>query len=153
MASTMTSKQAWDSLLECYQGKGVQSIVLQIGALFQGKLSNEELLESQLNVMVNCSHILTSLGIHLDDSIIASAIILALPESYSTLQLILTSTSNKPIIDSVKNLILTEECSCITRGPMIALKAQFKGKPKKQRTPVKKETEKNKVDDTQEEQE
>ena len=85
MASTMTSKQAWDSLLECYQGKGVQSVILQIGVLFQGKLSDEELLESQLNVMVNHSHILTSLRIHLDNSIIASTMILALPKSYSTL--------------------------------------------------------------------
>ena len=122
IVSTMTLKQAWDTLHECYQGKGVQSIVLQIGALFQGKLSDEEPLESQLNKMVNCSHVFTALRIHLDDSIIASAMILAFPNSYSTLQSILTTMSNKPTVNEVKNSILAEEHSQCATVPTIVLK-------------------------------
>jgi hypothetical protein len=67
--------------LEHYQGKGAQSIVLQIAALFQAKLSDETPLKSQLNAMANHGYVLASLGIELDESVTA-AMILALPESY-----------------------------------------------------------------------
>ena len=130
VTSTTTSKQAWDSLLERYQGKGAQSIVLQIGALFQAKLSDESALESQLNTMTNHSHVLASLGIKLDDSIIAAAMILALPDSYSTLRSVLISNTDKPTVDAVKNSILAEERSRGTSVPTMVLKAQIKGKPK-----------------------
>jgi gag-polypeptide of LTR copia-type/Domain of unknown function (DUF4219) len=130
IASTSTSKEAWDSLVERYEGKGAQSIVLQIGALFQTRLADEEPLESQLNAMASRGHILSSLGVPLDDSVIASAMVLALPDSYSTLRSILISTNDKPSTTAVKNSILAEERSrqITTTVPSIALKAQAGGR-------------------------
>jgi len=62
----------------------------------QEKLFDENSLKSQLNAMVQRSNILASLGIKLPKSVVAAAMILALPDSYATLRSILTSTIDKP---------------------------------------------------------
>ena len=134
VASLQTSKEAWEGLSARYEGKGAQSIVLLIGALFQEKLDDEHPLETQLNTMIHRSQILASLGIKIDESVIAAAMILALPDSYSTLRSILTATFDKPETEKVKNSILAEERSRLSAGSVSAtvLKAHMKGKPQQQ---------------------
>ena len=54
------------------------------------------------------AHILTLLGLKLEDALVAIAIVLSLPESYSTLRTILMSTEDKLLLISQ---ILIEEKS------------------------------------------
>jgi hypothetical protein len=82
---------------------------LLIGKLFRSTLSDENLLKTQLNAMVQIGYNLHSLGQQLDDSLIAIAMIISLPDSYSTLRSILMATDLKLTTQSVKNSILQEE--------------------------------------------
>ena len=52
-----------------------------------------------------------SLGLKLEDALVAIAIVLSLPESYSTLRTILMSTEDKLLPDPVIAQILIEEKS------------------------------------------
>ena len=106
-----TSKEAWDKLCECYEGKGKQTQAYLIGKLFQNTLSEESPLEPQLNVMCHKAHVLTLLGLKLEDALVAIAIVLSLPESYSTLRTILMSMEDKLLPDSIISQILIEEKS------------------------------------------
>ncbi|OCH83534.1 hypothetical protein OBBRIDRAFT_692566, partial [Obba rivulosa] len=77
---------AWDRLCKRYKGKGKQTIAYLIGELFRGTLSDEALLEPQLNAMRQKVRILTSLGTTLGDDLVAVAIVISLPSSYDTLR-------------------------------------------------------------------
>ena len=46
-----TSADTWDKLLSRYEGKGKQMIATLIGELFRGTLSDDDLLETQLDAM------------------------------------------------------------------------------------------------------
>ncbi|OCH89833.1 hypothetical protein OBBRIDRAFT_695955, partial [Obba rivulosa] len=77
---------AWDKLCERYEGRGKQTIAYLIGELFRGTLSDESPLEPQLNAMRHKARILASIGQPLDDFLVAVAIVISLPASYSTLR-------------------------------------------------------------------
>src|SRR4051795_5377194 len=111
----------------------MQVAALQLAAIFHASLVNDSPFESQINSILERWRILQSLSITLDESVIAIAIIIALPEAYSTLKSILLSQSAAPKIDSVKNSILAEEQvrKATTGATAIALKANVKGKPAK----------------------
>ena len=106
-----TSKETWDKLCERYEGKGKQTQAYLIGELFHNTLSDDLPLEPQLNAMCHKAHILTSLGLKLEDALIAIAMVISLPESYSTLRTILMSTEDKLLPDSVIAQVLIEEKS------------------------------------------
>jgi hypothetical protein len=93
--STKNAKKTWDRILRRLQGKGKHSIALLISELFYSTLSDKSPLETQLNAMLQISYNLHSLGQQLADSLIAIAMIISLPDSYST--------------QSVKSSILQEE--------------------------------------------
>ena len=106
----LTSAQdIWSKLAERYEGKGKHTVARLIGELFRGTLSDEEPLESQLNEMRQKVSILASLEQKLDDSLVAVAMVISLPPSYSVLRTILMSTTDKLATDTVVNAILTEE--------------------------------------------
>ena len=128
-----TSKEAWDKLCECYKGKGKQTQAYLIGELFQNTLSEESPLEPQLNVMHHKAHIITSLGLKLEDVLVAIAIVLSLPESYSTLRMILMSTEDKLLPDSIISQILIEEKSRKNPVQTALLAHRGKGKGKDQK--------------------
>lgn len=67
------------------QGKGKQTIAYLIGELFRRTLSDETLMETQLNAMRQKAYILKSLGQPLDDTLIAVVMVISLPTSYSIL--------------------------------------------------------------------
>ena len=106
-----TSKQAWDKLCKHYEGKGKQTQAYLIGELFWNTFLEESPLEPQLNAMCHKAHVLTSLGLKLEDALVTIAIVLSLPESYSTLRTILMSTEDKLLLDSIISQILIEEKS------------------------------------------
>ena len=80
-----TSKEVWSKLCERYEGKGKQTQAYLIGELFRSTFSDELPLEPQLNAMHHKAHVLSSLGLKLEDTLIAIAMVISLPESYSTL--------------------------------------------------------------------
>lgn len=107
-----TAKETWDKLNARYEGTGKQTIVLLLTELFRSTLSDESLLEPQLNAMRQKGFILSSLGQPLDDAVITSAMIMSLSPSYSVLSTVLMSTNAKPTTDAVMNSILMEEKTC-----------------------------------------
>ena len=108
---TTLASDAWKKLCERYEGKGKQSIAYLIGELFHGTLLDDSPLELQLNTMRQKAIVLALLGQTLDDSLIAIAMVISLPPSYSTLQTILMSTSDKIMIEGMISQILVEEKS------------------------------------------
>src|SRR3954453_16808115 len=131
VSAAVTAKEAWDGLHARYRGTTMQVAALQLAAIFHASLADDSPFESQINSILERWRILQSLSITLDESVIAIAIIIALPEAYSTLKSILLSQSTAPKIDSVKNSILAEEQvrMATTGATAIALKANIKGKP------------------------
>lgn len=106
-----TSADAWDKLVGWFEGKGKQTIASLIGELFRGTLSDEELLEAQLDAMQLKAHILERLGQPLDDSLVAIAMVTSLPPSYNTLRTILISPHATLTTDTVISQVLNEEKS------------------------------------------
>ena len=107
--SATTAKDTWDRILKRLQGEGKHSIALLIGELFCSTLSDENPLKTQLNAMLQLGYNLHALGQALDDSLIAIAMIISLPDSYSTLRSILMATDLKLTTEKVKTAILQEE--------------------------------------------
>jgi hypothetical protein len=125
-----SAAEAWKKLCERYEGKGKQTIAYLIRELFRGTLSEDSPMETQLNAMRQTAHILSSLGQILDDSLVAIAMIISLPPSYSTLSTILMSTSDKLSIDSVISQVLIEEKSRKASSSQSALFAKGPGQQK-----------------------
>ena len=72
----MMLKEAWDKLCEHYKGKGKQSEAYLIGELFQNTLSDKSPMELQLIAMRQKSHVLKSLGLTLEDALVAIAMVI-----------------------------------------------------------------------------
>jgi hypothetical protein len=126
-----TSKEVWNKLCERYEGKGKQTVAYLIGELFRTTFTDESPLEPQLNAMRHKAYILSSLGLKLEDALIAIAMVISLPESYSTLRTILMSTEDKILPDSVIAQVLIEEKSRKNATAQMALLAHSgKGKGK-----------------------
>jgi hypothetical protein len=89
-----TAKEIWRKLCACYQGKGTQKVAYLIGELFQSSLVDTYALKPQINKIQSTAWSLKALSNEIKDNLIAIAIILSLPSSYSTLQTILMSLDN-----------------------------------------------------------
>jgi hypothetical protein len=94
-------------------------------------LSDENPLKTQLNAMLQIGYNLHSLGQELDNSLIAIAMIISLPNSYSTLRSILMATDLKLTTRSIKSSILQEEQLCKSSNGSRALAAQIQKKTTK----------------------
>jgi hypothetical protein len=123
------AKETWARILRRLQGKDKHSIALLIGELFCSTLSDEIPLP-QLNA-IQLSYNLHSLGQQLDDSLIAIMMIISLPDSYSTLHLILMATDLKQTSESVKTSVLQEEQLQKGGSLSTALQACTQAKPAK----------------------
>jgi len=127
---TTTSAEAWRKLSERYEGKGKQSIAYLISELFHSTLSDDESMETQLNSMRQKANVLKTLGQPLEDSLIAIAMVISLPPSYSTLQTILMAANDKLTTDTVINQVLIEEKSRKVSSTLLALATKTTGRPK-----------------------
>jgi len=105
-ASTQLERRTSKRSLACDDIKGGL-----IGELFRSTFSDDSPLEPQLNAMRHKAHVLSSLGLKLEDTLIAIAMVISLPESYSTLRTILMSTEDSLSPDSVIAQVLIEEKS------------------------------------------
>ncbi|GBE86218.1 Retrovirus-related Pol polyprotein from transposon TNT 1-94 [Sparassis crispa] len=106
---SMTAQDAWEKLNRRYEGRGKQTLAYLISDLFRSTLSDESPLELQLNTMQQKAHILETLGLMLDDTLIAIAMAISLPPSYSTLHTILMASDSKLTVEKVVNEVLSKE--------------------------------------------
>src|SRR5882724_198682 len=127
-----TSKEAWDSLMARYEGKGEQKIAYLIIELFRSTLSDDSPLDPQINAMMHTANTITTLGLPLHEKLIALAIIISLPPSYETLKTILTaSKSTELTVENVRSQIGIEEHRRTREADSSgAFTARFKGTPK-----------------------
>ena len=130
---SMMSAEVWKKLSEQYEGQGKQSIVYLISELFWSTLSDDTSMETQLYSMWQKANILKTIGQPLNDSLVAIAMVISLPMSYSTLCTILMAVDDKLTMDMVINQVLIEERSKKSPGQTaLSTKAmsQTKGKGK-----------------------
>ena len=125
-----TSKEVWERLCSCYEGKGKQTQAYLIGEIFWSTFTDESPLEPQLNALCHKAHILASLGLKLEDSLIAIAMVISLPESYSILRTIVMSIQDRLSPDSVIAQVLIEEKSQRNPVQTALLAHEKKGKEK-----------------------
>ena len=130
---SMTSAEVWKKLSEQYEERGKQSIAYLISELFRSMLSDDTSMETQLNSMQQKANILKTIGQPLDDSLVAIAMVISLPMSYSTLRTILMAADDKLTTDMVINQVLIEERSKKLPGQTalsVKVMSQTKGKGK-----------------------
>jgi len=94
---TTSAADVWDKLNHHYEGKGQNTIAYLIKEIFHASFSDEIPMEPQLNDIQHKVHILKTLGEPISNAVIAHAMLLALPDSYSTLHTILNSAPCKGI--------------------------------------------------------
>ncbi|KAI0369858.1 hypothetical protein BV20DRAFT_915381, partial [Pilatotrama ljubarskyi] len=81
-----SSTAVWDKLARTYEGKGKQTVASLIGELFRDTLSDDSAMQPQLDAMLHKKHLLCTLDQPLNDSLVAIAMVISLPPSYSTLR-------------------------------------------------------------------
>ncbi|KIM62213.1 hypothetical protein SCLCIDRAFT_838418 [Scleroderma citrinum Foug A] len=87
-------------------------------------------METQLNSMQQKANVLKTLGQLLEDSLVAIAMVISLPPTYSTLQTILMATDDKLTMDAVINQVLIEEKSRKVSSTHSALAVKTTGRSK-----------------------
>jgi hypothetical protein len=79
-----SAKECWERLLARYEG--TQNTALLMEELFRTTLSESKPLEPQVNTLVRVARTLNTLGIDLEDKVLAYIIVLKLPDSMTTLK-------------------------------------------------------------------
>jgi hypothetical protein len=105
-----TAKGCWEKLSARYDGEGEQRIVHLIDEVFRATLSDTEPLEPQINSLIRAARTITTLGLTLEDKLVAFAIISSLPPTLTTLKIVL-STSSATTISSeyMKSQVILDE--------------------------------------------
>jgi len=81
-----------------------------IDEVFRTTFSDSEPLEPQINTLIRAARTITSLGLALEDKLVAFAIISSLPPSLTTLKIILsTSSASSLSSEYVKSQIILDE--------------------------------------------
>ena len=124
-----TAQAVWEKLSARYEGKGTQKIAYLIGELFRSSLVDTEALEPQINKMRRTARTLTALKNEINDNLVAIAIILSLPSSYSTLQTILMSHDSQTTEDVIAK-ILSKESRRKEAAAQTAFLAKFRSTAK-----------------------
>jgi hypothetical protein len=101
--TSTTAKTHWDKLSVRYEGKGEQRMLHLIDEIFRSTLSESEPLQPQINNILLAASKVTTLGLSLDDKLVAFAIISSLPSSMATLKKILSNT--KPSDMTTENVM------------------------------------------------
>ena len=126
-----TSAEVWRKLSERYEGHGKQSIAYLISELFRNTLLDDTSMETQLNSMRQKANILKTIGQPLNDSLVAIAMVISLPTSYSTLRTILMAADDQLTMDIIINQVLIKEKSKKSPGQTaLSAKATSQSKEK-----------------------
>jgi transposase InsO family protein len=103
-----TSKAMWDRLVERYQGRGLQTIVFLQSDFFTTKFGDEKDMQTQINQLATLKAQLGSLGVNIEDSTYATALIIALPSSYQTTKTFLMSKDTLTADEVISNILSYE---------------------------------------------
>ena len=109
MQST-SAKDCWDKLIARYQGKGGRRVAYLMESFFRTPLNDSEPMEPQIQKLIEADQNLQTIGCGVNDKNLAYIIIMALPDSLSTLQTILYNKDDQTITsEEVIALILADE--------------------------------------------
>jgi hypothetical protein len=92
-----SAKDCWDKLITRYQGKGGHRIAYLIESFFCTPLTDTEPMEPQIQKLIEADWNLQMIGCGVNDKNLAYIIIMALPDSLLTLQMILYNKDDKSI--------------------------------------------------------
>ena len=110
IAGASSSKECWDKLTDRFRGKGEQRVAYLMESLFHSAISESEALEPQIEKLREAARNLDSLGFGLSDKVLAFVIVMALPESMSTMKTILYNTTGAALTsDNIIAQILNDE--------------------------------------------
>ena len=95
-------KDCWERLIAWYQGKGGHRVVYLMQTFYRTMLTDTEPMEPQLNKLVKANQNLETIGCGAaNDKSLAYLIIMALPESLSTLQAILFNKDDNTVSSDI----------------------------------------------------
>ena len=106
-----STKDCWECLIAQYQGKGGRRVAYLMQSFYRTMLTDTEPMEPQLNKLVEANRNLETIGCGAaNDKSLAYLIVMALPESLSTLQAILFNKDDDTVLsDIVITQILANE--------------------------------------------
>jgi hypothetical protein len=113
-----TAKECWDRIVARYQGRGGRRIAYLMESFFRVNLTDTEPLEPQLNRLVEAGRNLESINCGVNDKALAYIIIMALPDTLSTLQTILFNKDEATITSEevIAQILADEERRIHTSG-------------------------------------
>ena len=106
-----TAKECWDKLSVWYRNIWTPRIPLLVDKVFRSKLSDSEPLGPQIDALTRAAHIIESLGLALDDKLVALSIISSLPPSLFTLKTIMLVTTELSELspENVRSRVVLDE--------------------------------------------
>ena len=130
---TQTSKESWDLLRTRYSGGGGLRTVSFLSEVLLATFSDTEPLWPQLDAVIFAAQKLESVNLAIHDVVLAYLLALRLPESYSTLRTVLTSSDSTKISSGwVVDQVIAEEHHRISQSGGNA--TAFFTKPKKDKS-------------------
>jgi len=105
-----TAKEAWDSLVDRYEGKGEKQIMHLMGDLYHRNFVETEPLEPQINQMLLVAQSLSSLGSPVPEKHLAFQLVSALPDSFELLKVLLNQIPHTKLsTDRMIAMIIDDE--------------------------------------------
>lgn len=108
IASAVTAKDAWDSLMAAYEDSGLTRKVELLKKLVQLKLEQFQSVQDYVNDMVMTAIKLRNAGLDVGDELVASLLLAGLPNEYQSLVMAVENSRAKLTVDSVKSLLLQD---------------------------------------------
>lgn len=104
-----TAKEAWESLANAYEDKGLNRRVRLMRNLFSMKLENFSTMEAYVNEILSVSEQLAGIGKPIDDEYIAIIMLQGLPDEYEPMTMALEHSNTKITSDLVKMKLLQDK--------------------------------------------
>lgn len=108
IAEKPTAKEAWDSLMEAYEDKGLTRKVELLKHLVQLKLNDFPNMQEYINAMVMTSIKIKTAGLDIGEEIVASLLLAGLPNEFKSLVLAIENSKKVLTVDSIKSLLLQD---------------------------------------------
>ncbi|KAJ1305489.1 hypothetical protein OPQ81_000496 [Rhizoctonia solani] len=97
---TMTAEQAWKHVVECWEGKGMQSLMFLYHQLTTTKIEEDEDLTTGFNNLQSIASKMKTLGEPVSDPMLTQIFMKALPASYVIVSTVISSASQNSTVSS-----------------------------------------------------
>src|SRR5712672_4217266 len=109
-----TAKEAWDSLISRYEGKGEKQITHLMADLYRRNFTESEPLEPQINQILLAAQSLSTLSSPVPEKHLAFQLISALPDSLQLLKILLNQIPYAKLsTDHIIAMIIDDERQCV----------------------------------------